>query len=208
MQPPPHHHHPPPHPPCLSCRRGQSPASPVGQLAAPRPLRLTFLQMTFFNLYNPGKADCAQVPPAVTSMRHFPPARRWSGVSCVSGADLFDFVCFLFFFSFWRRSSQNKTNNLCLSESCCFSHNHLIFFSCLHSSWYTALPLTDAAALLSNGLLQETAGASRLRLLTVCVFTLLVFSFYFFFLFFGSMRRHRRRIFLRHHTIADDSVFF
>lgn len=107
------HHHPPPHPPCLSCRIGQSPASPVGQLAAPRPLRLTFLQMTFFNLYNPGKADCAQVPPAVTSMRHVPPARRWSGVSCVSGADLFDFVCFFFFFSFWRSSSQN----LCLSHA-------------------------------------------------------------------------------------------
>lgn len=58
-----------------------NPASPLGQLAAPCPLHLTFLQMTFFNLYNPGKADCAQVPSAVTSKRHFPPPHRWSGIS-------------------------------------------------------------------------------------------------------------------------------
>lgn len=118
MQPPPHHHHPPPHPPCLSCRIGQSPASPVGQLAAPLPLRLTFLQMTFFNLYNPGKADCAQVPPAVTSMRHFPPARRWSGVSCVSGADLFDFVCFFCFFLAFEDVAPRTKQITCV----CLSH--------------------------------------------------------------------------------------
>lgn len=73
-----------------------------------------------------------------------------------------------------RSSSKSKANNLCLSDSCCF----FFFLSKLPSSLFTMPLLTSAAALLSNGL-QKTAGASRLHLLTVCVFTLLVFVFFY-----------------------------
>lgn len=60
----------PPNPLCLFWWTGHALISPGRQLAAPCPLRVTFLPMTFCNLYNPVKADFAQVSPAITSMRH------------------------------------------------------------------------------------------------------------------------------------------
>lgn len=195
-------HHPPPQPPVLVLPDRTKPRLPgwtAGSSLSP-PSHL--FADDFFNLYNPGKADCAQVPPAGTSMRHFPPPQRWSSVSgaiqqgfcqrrptrssltpCY--APFIDFVCLFFYCNLWKSSSLSKINNLWLSESCFFSRNQ--FFLSSSTSillYFTALPLTDAAALLSNGL-QETAGASRLHLLTVCVFTLLVFTFCF--LFFYSL---------------------
>lgn len=152
--------------------------------------------MTYFNLYNPGKADCAQVPPAVTSMRHYPPPQHWSSVSSASGsfqpgllsreADLFiasprtPSDLFIDFFPFTAKEVAPGAKQITVSVwvTLFFSRSSNFFSSSLHSSLFTMLLLTGAAALLLNEL-QKTAGASRLHLLTVCVFTLLVLVYFF-----------------------------